>query len=195
MPAARRRRLLDENRLEWNEECEEILQNKSHFNFNKLHLLVHYCSHVRKLGNVPMYSMDVRELAHKVQMKEGYRHSNKNEVSRQILQYYGHLHSVSMWLLPLRALDTRWQEGNNGLFDTTVHCFLDQISCMRNSIQLTETEGTRPRRLLRGRDMSVNNFQQLSQNLGISVEQIFRELIRYSQRSLNDMDRLTVLEP
>ena len=96
-----------------------------------------------------------------------------------------------MRLLTLRALDARRQEGDNGLFDATDRCFLDQISCMYNSIQLTETEGTRPRRLLKGRDTSVNNFQQLSQNLGILVEQIFRELIVYSRKSLNDADYLT----
>src|SRR5437588_13094696 len=62
---------------------------------------------------------------------------------------------------------------------------------MRNSIQLTETEGTRPKKLLKGRDTSVNNFQELSQNLGLPVEQIFRVLIRHSRRSLNDTDCLT----
>ena len=61
---------------------------------------------------------------------------------------------------------------------------------MFNSIQLMQTKGTRPRLLLKGRDTSINNFQQLSQNLGILVEQIFGELIRYSRRSLNDMDHL-----
>lgn len=191
MPAARRRRLLDENRLERNEEREEILRNKSHFNFIKLHLLVHYCSHVRKFGNVPMYSTDVGELAHKVQIKEGYRHSNKNEASRQILQYYGRVHAVSMRLLTLQALDARRPEGDNGLFDDADRCFLDEICPTRDSKQTRETEGTRPRRLLKGRDTNVNNFQQLSQNLGVPVEGIFRELIRFSRRSLNDADRLT----
>ena len=107
MPAARQRRLLDENHLERNEECEEILQNKSHFNFIKLHLLVHYCSHIRKFGNIPMYSTDVGELAHKVQIKEGYWHSNKNKALGQILQYYGRVYAISMRLLTLRALDSR----------------------------------------------------------------------------------------
>ena len=89
MPAVKRRRLLDESRLDRTDKREEIFQNKSHFNFIKLHLLVHYCSHIQKFRNIPMYSTDVGELAHKVQIKEGYWHSNKNDsdASRQILHY------------------------------------------------------------------------------------------------------------
>jgi len=189
IPAAKRRRLLDENRLERTGKREEIHRNQSHFNFIKLHLLVHYCSHVRKFGNIPMYSTDVGELAHKVQIKEGYRHSNKNDASRQILHYYSRVHAVSMRLLTLRALQARKPEGASGL-DNADRCFLDEISQTRSAIQLTETEATRPRRLLRGRDKNINSFKQLSENLGIPVEQIFNELMRYGRRSLQNPDRL-----
>ena len=136
-----------------------------------------------------MYSTDVGELAHKVQIKEGYRHSNKNDASRQILHYYSRVHAVSMRLLTLRALQARKPEGASGL-DNADRCFLDEISQTRSAIQLTETEATRPRRLLRGRDKNINSFKQLSENLGIPVEQIFNELMRYGRRSLQNPDRL-----
>ena len=191
IPAAKRRRLLDENRTERTDRREEILRNKSHFNFIKLHLLVHYCSHVRKFGNIPMYSTDVGELAHKVQIKEGYRHSNKNDASRQILQYYGRVHAVSMRLLTLRALRAKEPELEGGLFDDADRRYLDEMSQTRHPIQLTATDGTRPRKLLRGRYRDINDFKQLSENLGIPVERIFDELIRFSRRSLQDADRLT----
>ena len=191
MPAVKRCRLLDESRLERNDKREEILRNKLHFNFIKPHLLVHYCSHFRKFGNIPMYSTDVGELAHKVQIKEGYRHSNKNDTSRQILHYYGRVHAVSMRLLTLRALQARKAEGAGGLVDDADRCFLDEISKTRNAFQLTETEATRLRRLLRGRDKNINNLKQLSENLGPPVDLIFNELIGYSQRSLENTDRLT----
>ena len=71
MPEVKRRQLLDESGVEQTDKCGEILQNKSHFNFIKLHLLVHYCSHIQKFGNIPMYSTDVGELAQKVRIKEG----------------------------------------------------------------------------------------------------------------------------
>ena len=145
MPAVKRRRLLDESHLERTDKREEILRNKSHFNFIKLHLLVHYCYHVRKFGNRPMYSTDVGELAHKVQKKEGYRHTNKNDASHQILHYYGWVHAVSMRLLTFRAVQARKAEGAGGLVDDADHCFLNEISKTRNAFQLTEMEATRPR--------------------------------------------------
>ena len=191
MPAVKRRRLLDESPLERTDKREEILRNKSHFNFIKLHLLVHYCSHIRKFGNIPMYSTDVGELAHKVHVKEGYRHSNKNDASRQILHYYGRVHAVSMRLLTLRALQARKAEGAGGLVNDVDHCFLNEISKTRNAFQLTRTEATRPRRLLRGRDKNINNLKQLSENLGMPVDLIFHELIGYSRQSLENADRLT----
>ena len=189
MPAAKRRRLLDENRMARADKHLEILRNRSHFNFIKIHLLVHYCSHVRKFGNIPMYSTDVGELAHKVQVKEGYRHSNKNDASRQILHYYGRVHAVSMRLLTLRALRAEKPEG--ALMNDADHRFLDEKSQPRHSFQSTETDGTRPRKLLRGRYKNVNDFKQLSENLGIPVDRIFSGLIRYSRRSLKNEDRLT----
>ena len=50
-----------------------------------------------------MYSTDVEELTHKVPIKEGYWHSNKNNASHQILHYYGRVHAVSMRLITLRS--------------------------------------------------------------------------------------------
>ena len=52
-----------------------------------------------------MYSTDVGELAHEVQIKEGYRHSNKNDATRQILNYYGRIHAFSMRYQTLSALE------------------------------------------------------------------------------------------
>ena len=45
--------------------------------------------------------------------------------------------------------------------------------------------------MLRGLDKNINNFKQLSENLGITVDQIFNKLIRYGRRSLENADRLT----
>jgi hypothetical protein len=186
---AKRRRLLVENRAQRDEEREEIHRSKSHFNFIKLHLLVHYCSHVRNFGNIPMYSTDVGELAHKVQIKEGYRHSNKNDASRQILDFYGRVHAVSMRLLTLHALQAERSEHQGVLADAD-RLFLDELSPSGPAVQLTRTEDTRPRKLLRGRYANVDNFDQLSKNLGVPVDRVFDELVRYSRRSLTDQEGL-----
>ena len=96
-----------------------------------------------------------------------------------------------MRLLTLCALQARKAEGAGGLVDDADRCFLNEISKTRNAFQLTETEATRPRRLLRGRDKNINNLKQLSENLGIPVDLIFNKLIGYSRRSLENADCLT----
>ena len=45
-----------------------------------------------------MYSTDIGELAHKEQLKEGYRRSNKNNAAPQILSDYGRWHILGMKL-------------------------------------------------------------------------------------------------
>jgi hypothetical protein len=186
---SKRRRLLVENRAQRDEEREEIHRSKSHFNFIKLHLLVHYCSHVRNFGNIPMYSTDVGELAHKVQIKEGYRHSNKNDASRQILDFYGRVHAVSMRLLTLHALQAE-KQGGQGVLSDSNRRFLDEMSPATPAMRQPRTGDSRPRKLLRGRYANVDNFEQLAANLHIPVDRLFEELIRYSRRSLKNEDRL-----
>ena len=87
MTCNKRRRIMDANRMERDEERIAYLRSQSHFNFIKMHLLVHFPSHVLQFGNIQMYSTDIGELAHKDQIKEGYRHSNRNDIARQILKY------------------------------------------------------------------------------------------------------------
>ncbi|KAH0611279.1 uncharacterized protein H6S33_010544 [Morchella sextelata] len=70
------------------EEIREI-RERSHFNFIKLHVLMHYREHVERFGSIPQYSTDVSELAHVRQVKEAYRASNKVDAATQILDYGG----------------------------------------------------------------------------------------------------------
>jgi len=83
--AAKRHRLLGEAWIERANQWAELIQRENHFNFIKMHYLNHFVQHVRRFGSVQMYSTDIGELAHKDQIKEGYRRSNKNEAARQIL--------------------------------------------------------------------------------------------------------------
>ena len=187
--AANRRRLQDAYRAQRADEREEILRSQSHFNFIKLHLLVHYCSHVRQFGNIPMYSTDVGELAHKVQIKEGYRHSNKNDASRQILDYYGRVHAVSMRLLTLRALQAEAIDQEE-LSGDAERRFLDETDRYRPRKGLAQAEDARPRKLLKARYANIDNLRQLSLSLDVPVERIFEEMIKYSRRSLKGDERL-----
>ena len=76
--APKRRWRIGEARIERANQGAELILQENHFNFIKMHYLNHFVQHVGRFGSVPMYSTDIGELAHKEQIKEGYRRSNKN---------------------------------------------------------------------------------------------------------------------
>ena len=96
--AALRHWQTDQNRLERVNWAADLIQRENHFNFIKMHYLSHFASHVGRFGSLLMYSTEMGELAHKEQIKGGYRKSNKNNSARQILSYNGRKHALGMWL-------------------------------------------------------------------------------------------------
>jgi len=96
--AAQRCRQADQNRLQRVNRRADLIQRENHLNFIKMHYLSHFVSHVQHSGSILMYSTEMGELAHKEQIKEGYRRSNKNNAARQILSYYGRKHALGMRL-------------------------------------------------------------------------------------------------
>jgi len=82
----------------------DLIFCESHFNFIKMPLLTHFCDHIYQFVNIPMYSTAFSELAHKTQIKAGWRQSNKNDSSRQIVQSYSRQHGIRMRLLSLESL-------------------------------------------------------------------------------------------
>jgi len=50
----------------------DLIHRELHFNFIKIHLLSHFSGHIRQFGNIPMYSTEFGELAHKEQIKDGW---------------------------------------------------------------------------------------------------------------------------
>jgi len=101
---SQRRRICDDNRDEENQLPMDIINAESHFNFVKMYLLTHLCDHIHHFGNIPMYSTEIGELAHKTQIKEGWRQSNKNDAACQIVHRYGHQHAIRMRFLNLESL-------------------------------------------------------------------------------------------
>ena len=88
-----------EDRQEKNDQCMDLIHAISHFNFIKMHIIIHFREHIYQFGNIPMYSTKFGELAHKEQIKDGYRRSNKIDAARQILRSYGQHHAIRMRLL------------------------------------------------------------------------------------------------
>jgi len=102
--AAKLRRQADQERLQRVYQQADLIRRENHFNFIKMHYYSHFSSHVRRFGSISMYSTEIGELAHKDQIKESYRRSNKNEAARQILSYYGRQHALGMRLQTLDVL-------------------------------------------------------------------------------------------
>ena len=107
---SKRRRVRDKNREGENDRPMDRIHSESHFNFIKMHLLIHFGHQIRQFGNIPMYSTAYGELAHKEQIKDPWQRSNKTDVAQQILHSYGRWHGIRMRLLTLESL---WRHGAN----------------------------------------------------------------------------------
>jgi len=140
-----------------------------------MHYLSHFESHVRRFGSIPIYSTDIGELAHKEQIKEGYRRSNKNEAARQILSHYGRQHVLGMRLQTIKELsktDDKIRIGN-----------------VRTEMA-TSTTYSVPRRILRSRAMNSNTLIELCRVLKIDYSDMIEEMLRYIKQITADEQRL-----
>jgi len=150
----------------------DMIHGESHFNFIKMYLLSHFCDHIRQFGNIPMYSMEIGELAHKTQIKEEWRQSNKNDAARQIVHSYGRQHAIRMRLLNLESLKHR-----------DANLYPDVLKHLHRT-----TSPVSPpvicRRILKGCRGDVSTIVDFSRISGVSLEIIYRELIRYSRHNL-----------
>ena len=75
---------------------QKAIDKTSHFNFIKMHMPVHYATHVTWLGAIGAYSTEASESAHKQQLKDAYRHSNRNNYIRQIIEYWTRISALKM---------------------------------------------------------------------------------------------------
>jgi len=101
---ANRRQQADQERVERSDRRADLIQRENHFNFIKMHSLTNFASHVRSFGSISMYSTEIGKLAHKDQIKAGFRRSNKNDAARQILSQYGRQYALGMRLQTIEAL-------------------------------------------------------------------------------------------
>ena len=172
MAPSKRRRIRDDDREEDHEQRMDLIHSESHFNFIKIHLLSHFSDHIGQFGNIPIYSTEFGELAHKEQIKDGWRRSNKNDAARQILHSYSHQHAVRMRLLSLESLRRCGAD-----LSTDVLQHLDSTTSAVPALVVL-------RRILKGSRDDVSNVLDFSKVLGVSLENIYRELIRYSRHNL-----------
>ena len=118
-----------------------------------------------------MYSTEIGELAHKTQIKDGWRQSNKNDAACPIVYSYGRQHAIRIQLLNLKSLKCRYADLS---LDILHH--LD-----RTASTMTAAELAVRRSVLKGGREDVSNVVDFSLISGVSLEIIYRELIQYSK--------------
>ena len=104
VPPSQRRWIGDDDRKEENDQRMELIHAESNFNFVKMHLISHFCDHIYQFGNIPIFPTVYGELAHKEQIKDGWRYSNKIDAARQILSSYCRQYAIRMRILNLESL-------------------------------------------------------------------------------------------
>jgi len=177
VPPSQQLRIRDDDREEENDQCMELIHSESYFNFVKMHVTSHFRDHIYMFGNIPMYSTEYGELAHKEQIKDGWRRSNKIEAARQILSSYGRQHAIRMRILNLEFLQ---RAGADLPTEKVEH------------LEKTTPTPTPPAhwRILKGRRDNIHDVVDFGRACDMSPETICRELIRYSRLSLPSEHRL-----
>ena len=72
VPPSQRYRIPDNDSGEKNDQCMELINAKSNFNFVKMHLISHFRDHIYQFSNISIYSTEYGELAYKEQIKVGW---------------------------------------------------------------------------------------------------------------------------
>ena len=127
-----------------------------------------------------MYSTEIRELAHKTQIKDGWHQSNINDAARQIVHSYGCQYAIRMRLWNLESLKCR----DADLSDDVLHHLDRTASTVTAAVPVVRM------RVLKGGREDVSNVVDFSRISGLSLEIIYRELIRYRRHNLPAAHRL-----
>ena len=160
-----------DNHQEENDQCMDLIHAESHFNFIKMHLIIHFREHIYQFGNITIYSTEFGELMHKEQIKYGYRRSNKIDAARQILRSYGQHHVIRIRLLNLEFLR---RTGADLPAEVVEH------------LEKTRTTPVSPAysRILKEHCDDIRDVADFSRVSNVSLETICRELIHYCRLSL-----------
>jgi len=172
---ANRCRHADQERVERSDRRADLIRCENHFNFIKMHYLTHFASHVPRFGSISMYSTEIGELAHKDQIQDGYRRSNKNDAAWQILSQYGRQHPLGMRLQTIEALSKV-----KGVI-VAKDSWMEMPAFSSHST---------PRRVLKGRMKNTSTLTELCATLNIHYSHIMQEILPFTRQTAADDRRL-----
>ena len=122
-----------------------------------------------------MYSTEIGELAHKDQIKDGYRRSNKNDAAQQLLSEYGRQHALGMRLQTIEALSK---------VKGVIVAEDSRMEMPAFSIHSTA------RRILKGRMKNTSTLPELCATLNIHYSDMMQEILRFTRQTAVDDRRL-----
>ena len=128
-----------------------------------------------------MFSTDISELAHKAQIKESYRRSNKNNAATQILDNYSRIHAFGMHVLNLKATV---QLAPATLLKDAQNSGIWEVLGMEDDTGDSVTSSSRcelPRRVLRSPAEGTNTVHDIAMILGI--QDLAECILRYAKNS------------
>jgi hypothetical protein len=99
---------LQAERRSWNDfidaEVVETVEDGAHWNFPKIHLMMHFCEQVRRFGALGQWSTEIGESSHRRQIKDGYNAGNRTgDIYLQIINHYLRLDAFTVRRLNLDA--------------------------------------------------------------------------------------------
>ena len=120
----------------------QALEEISHFNFPKVHLMMHWADKILRYGSLPQYSTEICETSHKA-LEDAYRRSNHIDSIPQIIKGYTRAHSFAARELDMAA----W-----ALEDPAIKVKVTSIlRPIRKDTQLVVPDGTRIFMTLQGK--------------------------------------------
>jgi len=172
---ANRCRQADQERVERSDRRADLIRHENYFNFIKMYYLTHFASHVRRFGSISMYSTEIGELAHRDQIKDGYRRSNKNDAARQILSQYGPQHALGMRLQTIEALS----KVKGVIVAEDSGMAMPAFSSHRT-----------PRRVLKGGMKNTSMLTELCATLNIHYSDMMQDILRFTRQTAADDQQL-----
>ncbi|KAL0630419.1 hypothetical protein Q9L58_010734, partial [Maublancomyces gigas] len=166
------------------EEIEEI-REASHFNFIKMHLLTHFRQHVERFGNIPMFSTDFSQLAHKEHIKESYKSSNKVDAALQNLDISTRRQAFELRLLNLKRLyydNSSHGESSASSQQGSKNLQLLFGICKERAPQIRSIYASGLlRRQLKHPNRAVNNLKRVAEELGVDLGDLGQYVLRFGR--------------
>jgi hypothetical protein len=208
--ATQRKQRQRQHATELKEAIQRVYEQDTHFNLPKLHLLLHFAESIRRFGNLPQFSAETAERAHREQIKNAFYRSNRGkDVADQMLRDRGRRHVLRIRILTLLELAKEYPPSPEviqvlGLYDRETR--LDVQRCNRQGLPreqvlqayFPERDKSLEQRCLRTGDKSFRFVQHVklppgcNRSLAEYIQAYYRRDLKIFDYSVDDIKRWSV---